>query len=731
MQQGCDKIMYYAHIDRERKQTIYEHLTGVAKKSAENSIELMKNLAYTVGFIHDIGKYASAFQERLDGSTIRYEHSSCGAIEIGEVAKSAAERAMAPMLQYCIAGHHTGLPDGGIKTDSADGDITLHSRLKRKAGYTGKSDYSSYKKELSISFPDVTGISGEILKSRDKTECVEKYAFFTRYLFSCLTDADFLDTELFCNPAVSRGMNADFNMIEKALDEKLASFTLDTPLKQARGRLQSQALQNSASSGAISILNMPTGSGKTLCSLKIALQRMRISGKKRVIYVIPYTSIIEQTAETFEKIFGEYADILQHHSNYCPDEDEEDDTVSKMKRSSENWDAPIIITTSVQFFQSLYHYKGSGLRKLHNMADSVIIFDEVHLLPTELLQPCLRGIGYVTKYLNSEAVFLSATMPDYSQLFDKFLSGHAVTELMTDKSDFAFFQKCRYINLGEASYESIIEKAYRYNSSLIIVNSRKAARDVYAMLTGIKYHLSTYMTPNDRSETIKSIRKALAKGEKITVVSTSLVEAGVDLDFEAVFRQLAGLDSILQSGGRCNREGRRNMGDVYIFETDEKPKGDLQVRASIVRDMLRNNENISSEECIEEYYRRLFSFSDKQIEENSIAHKCFDVTGFDNIPFRTYAKDFQFIKEETVGVIINNCDETEKLLSKMEFGGKSVRRKLQRYTVALKIYGEFDKALSLGLLSDTGNGIYVLSNNDYYSSETGLDIDYQPDYIMW
>ncbi len=722
-----DKMMHYAHACGERKQTVKEHLTNVAESAAESSVELLKNMAYTVGIAHDIGKYADAFQDRLNGSSIRYEHSSCGAIEIGEAARSGMEKEMAYMLQYCIAGHHTGLPDGGTKYDSAEGDITLHSRLKRKGNYIENSDYGSYKNEIVLSFPDINGVVDEIKKSRNLSECLEKYAFFTRYLFSCLTDADFLDTEQFCSPGIDRLMKADFYMIEKAVNEKIASFIADTPLKQARGRLQEQAMHNSKNAGNISILNMPTGSGKTLCSLKIALQRLRTTGKKRIIYVIPYTSIIEQTAETFEKIFGEYADILQHHSNYCADESEHDGTADKIKRSSENWDAPLIITTSVQFFQSLYHYKGSGLRKLHNMADSVIIFDEVHLLPVNMLQPCLRGIGHITKYLRSEVIFLSATMPDYSELFSKFLSGHTITELMTDKQDFTYFQKCRYINLGETDIETVIGKASDYNSSLIIVNSRKTARETYRMISGKKYHLSTYMTPHDRSMTIQSIRSSLANGEKITVVSTSLVEAGVDLDFEAVFRQLAGLDSILQSGGRCNREGRRECGDVFIFETDEKPHGDLQIRASIVRDMLKKGSCISSEECIEEYYRRLFIFNDKQIQENSISN---NVTGFDNIPFRTYARNFQFIKEETVGVVINNCEETEVLLSRLEYGGKFIRRKLQRYTVALRIHGEFDKAMSLGIIRDTGSGVYVLANKDYYSSETGLNMDYSPDYIF-
>lgn len=720
--------MKYAHIKEDGKQTIIDHLEGTAEKAVENANELMKSLAYTIGIAHDIGKYAEDFQNRLNGSSIRYEHSACGAIEIGDLVGNDMQEKMTYMLQYCIAGHHTGLPDGGTASDLAETDTTLHARLKRKKNYVNTADYSSYKEEIQLKLPDYTAVIEELQKSSDKIDFIEKYAFFTRYLFSCLTDADFIDTEQFCNPNIDRNLKYDFEKVEKAIDAKFRSFTADTPLKKARNVLQEQAINNSSDNSRISILNMPTGSGKTLCSMKIALRKLREHTKKRIIYVIPYTSIIEQTAEIFEDIFGEYTDIVQHHSNYCYDTDNSDvSTAEKLKRSTENWDAPIIITTSVQFFQSLYHYKGSGLRKLHNMADSVIIFDEVHLIPIECIQPCLRGIGYITQYLNSEAVFLSATMPDYSDFFARYTGSGLFKELIPDKTAFSYFKKCRYSYIGETELESIAVKAVDYKSSLIIVNSRKTAREMYRLLSGKKYHLSTYMTPNDRSRIISEIRAALQNCEKIAVVSTSLVEAGVDLDFEAVFRQLAGLDNILQSGGRCNREGKRECGDVFVFETADNPSADMKIRVSIVKDMLENGMDIDSEESIKDYYRRLFGYNGEKIDEKTIANMASNV---DNIPFRKYADEFEYIKDETINVVINNNEETEKLLLQLDYDSKNVRRKLQRYSVALKIHGEFDKAFSLGLLLDTGKGIYVLADNSYYDTETGLDINKNHDCII-
>ena len=299
-------------------------------------------------------------------------------------------------------------------------------------------------------------------------------------------------------------------LVKKALDKlnrELSKMPSNTPLRQARSRIQQQAFDNSVNKSHISILDMPTGSGKTLCSLKLALE----SGKKRIIYVIPYTSIIEQTANKFEKMFGDVLPVLQHHSNYSYDGDTEEEkkTAEKLKRTCENWDAPLIITTSVQFFQSIYHYKGSALRKLHNLRDSVIVFDEIHLIPTELLRPCLKAVGYITKFLNSEALFLSATMPDYSKLFDKFLPDVNYNKLVTDRTNFKYFKKCEYKDKGKTTLETIAENASRCKNALIVVNTKKTAAELYSLVQGEKYHLSANMTPAHRSRVIEVEERSL------------------------------------------------------------------------------------------------------------------------------------------------------------------------------------------------------------------------------
>ena len=714
MLKGRVAMLYYAHKTENRFQTVKEHLEATAKLASDNAREEFKSLAYECGLLHDIGKYTYSFQKRLDGSNIKFEHSICGAKFIEENFK---KDFFAPLMEACIAGHHSGLPDCVIATaDSKHDDAALSLRLKREC-----EDFSSFKNDIKAERPDTEKLI-EILKTaKSRTDFCEIYAFMTKYIFSCLTDADFIDTESFCNPQAQRGIDGDFKGALEKLNTKLNGFCADNEVRLARKNLLEQAYSRSENMEEINILNMPTGSGKTLCSLKIALEKAIKEGKKRIIYVIPYTSIIEQTANVFGDIFGDSLYILQHHSNF--DYDKENDpylTAEKLKKTCENWDAPFIVTTSVQFFQSLYHFKGSRLRKLHNLSDSIIIFDEIHLIPTKLLQPCLRGVGYITKYLNSKAVFLSATMPDYTSLFKQFLPDNKIYELITDKSDFKKFSNCTYTNMGKTSYESVVMKADEYLSSLIIVNSKKSAQEVYKMLDGKKFHLSTYMTPKHRSEIIAKIRECLKNKEKISVVSTSLVEAGVDFDFETVFREIAGLDSILQSGGRCNREGERENGYVYIFDSGCKLEGDLDMRANISKNLLNEYSDITDEICIKDYYGRIFKYSDEDIRKNSIATF---IPQEDINPakllYRSYAEHFKYIKSDTISIIIDNNETTRSLLERLMIADMSVKRKLQPYSVSLRSE-ELDEMLKCGLIKKLPCGVLVLSNNDCYDEKIGI-----------
>lgn len=722
---------YYAHTRKDgKRQTVKEHLEGVSELAEGFSVDFLKPLAKKASYDHDPGKCALKYQWRLDDDNIKFSHAACGALEYKKFADK--NDCFAPLMEYCIAGHHTGLMDGGTDADNSDSP-TLNGILKRADEYTGDSDYSAYATEIefaTLTQEEITPPLNELLSTKDPTERIERYAFFTKYVFSCLTDADFLDTEIFCNENVERGMNGDFEKALDKLNRELSNMPSNTPLRQARSRIQQQAFDNSVNKSHISILDMPTGSGKTLCSLKLALE----SGKKRIIYVIPYTSIIEQTANKFEKMFGDVLPVLQHHSNYSYDGDTEEEkkTAEKLKKTCENWDAPLIITTSVQFFQSIYHYKGSALRKLHNLRDSVIVFDEIHLIPTELLRPCLKAVGYITKYLNSEALFLSATMPDYSKLFDKFLPDVNYNKLVTDRTNFKYFKKCEYKDMGKTTLETIAENASRCKNALIVVNTKKTAAELYSLVQGEKYHLSANMTPAHRSRVIEVVRNKLENGEHITVVSTSLVEAGVDLDFNTVFRQLSGLDSILQAGGRCNREGKDDKGYVYVFDIDEtyRKGSDLAMRINKTKGLLEKYQDITSYDCIKEYYDGIFNFNQSRIAENSIAKYNEQSNSFDrqglmspySIPFRSYAMQFEYISADTISIVIDdpNDQTCHELVETLRNGDMSVRRALQKYSVSVYM-NVFKDLYSQGVLNDHGTGIFILENQSYYNNETGLN----------
>ncbi|MGN0637922.1 MAG: CRISPR-associated helicase Cas3' [Huintestinicola sp.] len=693
-----------------------EHLEGVARLASGFAVPELKNAAYYLGRIHDIGKCRPGFQRRLEGERIRCEHACCGAAEI----MRNKNEPMAFLLAYCAAGHHSGLQNGGAKNDSPD-DGTLHAALNKDV-----SDHLPRGERFRREMPDMSGLMKLITDGagRDISEIIERSAFFTRYLFSCLTDADFIDTERFCSPDTDREVTGELDKALERVREKLSGFSADTVVKKARKGLQEQALGSCGSRG-IHILNMPTGSGKTLCSIRLALEKAVSEGRKRIIYVIPYTSIIEQTAEIFNEIFGDVLPVVQHHSNYCPDEDDENGLTSdKLKRVCENWDAPLIVTTNVQFFQSFYHRKSSRLRKLHNIADSVIVFDEVHMMPIPFLQPCLRAVGYAVKFLGSEAFFLSATMPDFGELFGKYAKGCGYDELISDKSEFGAFRNCGFRFLGQTAWVKLAQMSEENDSSLIIVNSRKAAGRLYDMCRGMDrkiYCLSTYLTPNDRTRLIAEIREALRCGNKITVISTSLIEAGVDLDFRAVYREIAGIDSILQSAGRCNREGRKDNCFTYIFIGEEgMPKnGDLGVRAEISRGLLESGRNIAEPEVITEYYNRLYFVRRDDIAENTISY---EVKSIDGIPFRDYSERFDnMIDGDTVGIVIP-CEENEELLDRLSYGDRSVLRRLQRYTATVH-FREFRDMLERGVIGDMGTGVYRLTDPGLYSRDRGLDAD--------
>lgn len=736
--------MYYiAHINDSTKETqsVKEHSLATADLCGKFAIDELKGVAKAIGLLHDCGKYQPSFQQRIRGKDIRVEHSGCGA----QIAQKYYQGPLALAMEFCIAGHHGGIPDGGGKVGSIQ-EGTLSNRLKRSF-----EDFNAWKEDLAIPELDEDVFCAYLEQGCQKDDSLrlERFSYVVRYLYSCLVDADSLDTAAACGVERHRPLHADFEACLAKVEEKLCSLSeqAQTELQRARTRIQGQAFQKVREDADIYLMNMPTGSGKTLASVKFALERAIRGKKRRIVYVIPYNGIIDQTVEEFQQLFGDDLEILRHQSSFSYEVGENDNDLDEDYRvaaiqAAENWDAPFIITTAVQFFESLHSNQRARLRKVHNMADSILVFDEAHLLPQSFMRACLSSIVWLTHSMGSEAIFLTATMPDFGKLIWLYaLPESKICDLVEEKSDFQIFQKCDYAYLGQLDAERLLMEAAKYPSSLIIVNTRKEARTLYQSCGGDKYYLSTYLCGADRAKRIQEIRKRLKEEpeRQITIISTSLVEAGIDMDVSAVFRELTGLDSILQAGGRCNREGRREKGHVFIFERmsdteeldgDGKAKKirlpDQDERRSITLSLLRRYPTIDSQDCIRDYYSRLFFHRQDgeqeqvkdEMQECTISKKCRNPY---EMPFATYAKEFRIIPNEMISIAIPRDEKSKHCIQALKYGDTSMSRTLQPYLCSLHIW-ELEELKRQHVVEEYA-GVYCLTNPDYYQEEYGISFE--------
>lgn len=722
----------YAHtLDDGEWEPLDLHLSATAHTARDAAIPEFEDIAYLAGLLHDVGKASDGFQAYLRGNGVRVEHSASGAKYIDFAQKSSGlDDYTASALEYAIAGHHSGLPDYGTRTDNEDMP-TLCARLKRAS-----SKCNAYAEKLFESAPPskaymeflkrtIEGCDGQ--EAREKYR--ERYIFSVRYLYSLLTDADYLETEAFCRGRRDP-LRCDFAAAERKLTERLARFKADTPVRAARARLQQQACNSVAQEARLYTLDMPTGSGKTLAGLRLALRLLRERKLKRIIYIIPYTSILDQTAAEFLNYFTE-DELLVCHCNYDYEQNTSGDgdkrAADKLRKAAENWDAPIVLSTNVQFFESIYSNRSSKLRKLHNMADSVLVFDEIHLMPIKYFQPCLSAVEQLTRDYGCTAIFMSATMPDFSALSGEYARKMNFTPLITDRVDFSAFYNSDFEYLGECGDERLAERAACNDSSLIIVNSRSRAKELYSAVAGNKVHLSTAMTPVDRAAAIAGIRSALNNGDKITVISTSLIEAGVDLDFEFVFRELSGLDNILQAAGRCNREGKRDRGTTYIFESSGETANrdaELEAKRSIARCLIEKYgaSGLRDPECIQEYYNEVYAFSDRygRVHGHKINAPRFIGCKPFQYAFAAYADNFKMIEDASFGVVVPN-EEISDEIAAIENGRPVDRRKLRLHTASVT-YKTARELIEMGAVRRI-DGYLILDMPEFYSKELGLVSD--------
>lgn len=711
--------MYYAHsTDDPRKrdwQDLQEHLQNVAKIASKFADSFNAGeLVYAGGLLHDIGKYSVAFQRRLEGVPIQVDHSTAGAQEAGLLYPKHLSR----ILEYIISGHHGGLLNYG----------TNESGLKERLSKKILPDYSAYRDEITP--PDIAGFTPKLHSVQNKNGFT--IAFYIRMLYSCLVDADSMDTERFVDPdtASYRGQYESFELLNRKFDEFMLTFLKnadDNTINRHRRKIFEQCKMAGCHEQHIFSITVPTGGGKTLSSMAFALEHLKKHGLKRIFYIIPYTSIIEQNAAIFRKIFGS-RNVLEHHSNFDPEILPFDDyaTVSQhLKLSAENWDVPIIVTTNVQFFESLFSNKRSKCRKIHNLSESVIILDEAQMLPTEYLNPCLQALSELVLNYGSTVVICTATQPKIGDLLNENLQPVEVIESPPDL--YETFRRVNVNDLGSLSDEELSEMLKRHKQVLCIVNTRKHAQELYDAVSeyGTCYHLSARMCPVHRRTQLHEIKKSLKEDAHCRVISTQLIEAGVDIDFPAVYRAITGIDSIAQAAGRCNREGKAKWGEVYVFRSTERygRATSWQRRtAEIGRMVIDMYEDPLSLPAVEDYFQKLYSYEgDGGLDRKGILplfEKNCDNLAF---PFEDIDWEFKIIEEGTKDLIIpydGNARSDINMLRTSQTPWKYERR-LQGYTI--KIYpNEFKELENASKIDIIGDKFYVLNDISMYSQKIGL-----------
>ena len=693
---------YLAHSGTEKcpeGQKLQDHLLNVAALAAEFSKPFGEEDGYLCGLYHDIGKYSAAFQRRLADSRERVDHSSAGALLMFDHKNFPAA--------MCIAGHHTGLSDFGTKNDLSE---TFMARINHaRSGEI--EDCSAWKTE----------ISGDIPQGFVTRAGIGNY-FYIKMLFSALTDADWLDTEAFYD---NRKVVMAENRIPD-LDERLKSYisawgSPKNEINVRRTHIRNAAVEHGNDMTGLFTMTVPTGGGKTISSMAFALAHAMKHNMRRVIYVIPYCSILEQTQDVFEGIFGKDA-ITAHYSGAEFERPEKTDDNKAF--SSENWDAPIILTTAVQFFESLFSNKPGKNRKLHNIAGSVIVFDEAQMLPVPFMKPCLAAICQLVENYGCSAVLCTATQPAVERLLKEYLPNVSLRELCPEPEKiYQEFRRVTYVMEGKLSDEELVEQLRKRSQVLCVVNSRRQAQKLYFALKENEgcFHLSTMMTPYDRKRVLNEVRERLQRGEPCRVISTSLIEAGVDVDFPEVYRALAGLDSIIQSGGRCNREGKRPQTEslLHIFDTDTEPPRILEQNISAALRTLRRNREADSLDAIREYYQfLLYTLKDgKELDEKEI------ISCAEKLKFNTIAESFQMIGGPECVVYIPTGGGEKIIREIKQFGPNRKRmRELGKYSVSVYQHC-FRELCEIGALEMIADRSGILCNPDLYSSETGLPFD--------
>ncbi|MFM9973785.1 MAG: CRISPR-associated helicase Cas3' [Beijerinckiaceae bacterium] len=735
-------------------ETLFDHSNGVAGTSAANAAKFgAAEYGRAVGWLHDFGKVDPAFQARLKGSKAPFDHAGPGAAWVMKYCGR-----LGHLIAPVIAGHHTGLMDAVFNAAEDQINTTLERRLEGLPDRLAQQTIAALKDGLILPAklppPPVSlrPAAGDAAKTFTAFSC----AFFTRMLFSALVDADFIETETFYGER-DRGFNdVSLASLKQRLDAHLAAKGAKAakehpgPVNQARAGILAASRARAQDPQGIFTMTVPTGGGKTLASLTFAIDHAVQHKLDRVIVVIPFTAVAEQTAQVFREAFGDLGEaVLEHHGAF-------DDTklrqgagapssLDKLRLSQENWDAPVVVTTAVQFFESLFHHKTSRCRKLHNIARSVVILDEVQTLPLPVLRPAVLALDELARNYRASLVLTTATQPALVETDDpenSFQHGLRVApDLMPDLP--GLFQILKRVEIDFAGTILDAELAARMlatSQALAIVNTRKHARVLFDLIRdepGAR-HLSTMMCAVHRAAVLEGIRADLKEGRPTRVVSTSLIEAGVDVDFPLVFRAQAGLDQIAQAAGRCNREGRRaaNASRVIVFETEDGGKhAEMNQRWAATQAVMRAIESVKltggllDPPAIKAYFREIYWLKgEEKLDEYGILKALRAGAVPLRLPLETISRNFQMIDDHSVPVIIPRDAKAEKAINKLRFAEKvgGIARDLQRYivNVPLRDRAKLVRREAAEVLQGDkfGEQFVVLKDMGLYREDVGLDV---------
>jgi CRISPR-associated endonuclease/helicase Cas3 len=683
---------YFAHstTDPSHKdwQVLKDHLHAVGELAADFARPFgAEHAARLAGLLHDLGKYTKGFQARLEGGK-RVDHATAGAFEIRRLARTQDERMLAEIIAYGIAGHHAGLPNN-------TGGASLADRLE---------DFPS-REPLDLVWhseiaPNIEGIVPHL--KFEKTRLAFQFGVLGRMIFSCLVDADYRDTESFYAKIETRQIDRRWPKLGERIDTLLAAFDAhmadihtnarDTPINALRRDILTHVRAKAALPPGLFTLTVPTGGGKTLASLGFALDHAKHHGLERIIYAIPFTAIIDQTAGIFRRVLGDEV-LLEHHSAIDEERNERRESRDKLKLAMEDWAAPVVVTTNVQLFESLFADRPSRCRKLHNIARSVIILDEAQTIPLALLRPSVAMLDELARNYGVTVVLCTATQPALgAPEFEGGLTLAPDRELAPDPHNLArVLRRVRIRHAGEMDDSALVAALSDHERGLVIVNSRAHALNLFRMakdagLAGV-VHLTTRQCAAHRRIILAGVREKLLKKRPCRLIATSLVEAGVDLDFPRVWRAETGLDQIAQAAGRCNREGRRSTDDsiVTVFHAPaNSPPHEIKQFADAFARMAGKYEDWLSPDALRAYFQEIYWTKGKALDARDIlAHFQADATGTD-FAYRSVAEKFRMIESGLEPVIIGWDQTARDAVGRLVVPGVrpgGIARALQPYVV--------------------------------------------------